>query len=214
MEPGYDPLRAQYRMLTTAALIEIEREGGLTPAAEAALREELAQRDDRPIHVPTTAPAPPATEPPAPARTADGKLAPRGARLLARMIDFVIPYVIFYGPLWLLSPFVSESEEMTGLDALWMVVIVALLIASVGYTLLADALPGGQSLGKRLVAIRVVDEKSGAACTRWQSFIRNLVLGAANIVDVLFIFGQRRQRLGDLAARTIVVNKPSPFWAD
>lgn len=214
MEPGYDPLRAQYDMLTTDALLELEREGGLTPAALAALRDELARRDDRPNGAPGAPPVASAPAWPVQGMSPHGPLAPLGARLLARMIDFVIPYGLFYGPLWLLSPLLPESEETSVAVAFWTAVFVVLVVAAVGYALFADALPGGQSLGKRLLAIRVVDEKSGAACSYWQSFVRNLVLGMLNFIDWLFIFGLRRQRLGDLAARTIVVNKPSAFYAD
>ena len=73
------------------------------------------------------------------------------------------------------------------------------------YTLLSDGLEGGQSFGKRLVGIRVVSIETGAPCTFGQSFLRNLLLTILGPIDWIFIFGERRQRLGDKAAGTIVI---------
>ena len=86
--------------------------------------------------------------------------------------------------------------------------VVLILVAAlfgVLYTLLADGLEGGQSIGKRLVGIRVVSMATGAPCTFGQSFLRNLLLMILGPIDWVFIFGERHQRLGDKAAGTIVV---------
>jgi uncharacterized RDD family membrane protein YckC len=71
------------------------------------------------------------------------------------------------------------------------------------------------SLGDRFMAqiadglvgldIRVVDAESRRPCSFGQSFIRNVCLSALGPIDWLFIFGERRQRLGDRAAGTNVV---------
>ena len=73
------------------------------------------------------------------------------------------------------------------------------------YTLLADGLEGGQSIGKRVLGLRVVSMATGAPCTFGQSFLRNLLLMILGPIDWIFIFGERHQRLGDKAAGTIVV---------
>jgi uncharacterized RDD family membrane protein YckC len=83
-------------------------------------------------------------------------------------------------------------------------IVVGILFA-VLYHLLADGLEGGQSIGKRLVGIRVVSVRTGEPCTFGQSFLRNLVLTLLGPIDWIFILGERRQRLGDKAAGTIVV---------
>jgi uncharacterized RDD family membrane protein YckC len=85
------------------------------------------------------------------------------------------------------------------------VLIVLACIFAFLYTLLADGLEGGQSYGKRLVGIRVVSATTGAPCTFGQSFLRNLLLAILGPIDWIFIFGERRQRLGDKAAGTIVI---------
>ena len=85
------------------------------------------------------------------------------------------------------------------------VLIVLTCIFAFLYTLLADGLEGGQSFGKRMVGIRVVSMHSGKPCSFGQSFVRNLLLMILGPIDWIFIFGDRRQRLGDKAAGTIVV---------
>ena len=85
------------------------------------------------------------------------------------------------------------------------VLIVLACIFAFLYTLLADGLEGGQSFGKRMVGIRVVSMQTGAPCSFGQSFIRNLLLMILGPIDWIFIFGDRRQRLGDKAAGTIVI---------
>jgi len=70
--------------------------------------------------------------------------------------------------------------------------------------LLADALPDGQSPGKRLFGLAVVVSSDGRPCTPARSVFRNLfvVLG---LLDWAFMLGRTRRRLGDHAAGTRVV---------
>ena len=91
------------------------------------------------------------------------------------------------------------------LHGVGIVLIVLTCIFAFLYTLLADGLKGGQSFGKRMVGIRVVSMETGAPCSFGQSFVRNLLLMILGPIDWIFIFGDRRQRLGDKAAGTIVV---------
>jgi uncharacterized RDD family membrane protein YckC len=72
------------------------------------------------------------------------------------------------------------------------------------YLFLADGLENGQSIGKKVMKISVVDTRTGVPCTFGQSFIRNVVL-MLGIIDWIFIFGEKRQRLGDKAANTMVI---------
>ncbi|WP_459742710.1 RDD family protein [Pseudomonas sp. 3A(2025)] len=79
----------------------------------------------------------------------------------------------------------------------------AAVFLAAAYFLLADALPGGQSLGKRLLSIAVVDRKTFKACTPGQSFTRNS--GTLIVLDWIWIFMEARMRLGDMFAKTIVI---------
>ena len=73
------------------------------------------------------------------------------------------------------------------------------------YLLFQDGLRNGQSYGKRIAKTKVIDSRSGSPCTFGQSFIRNLLLSILGLIDWIFIFGEKRQRLGDKAAKTFVV---------
>ena len=85
-----------------------------------------------------------------------------------------------------------------------------LIVFSFGYFIVTEAATGA-TLGKRMVGIRVVGE-DGEAVTFGAAVVRNLV----RVVAALFfyfvgfisaILSQRGQRLGDRAARTIVVRR-------
>ena len=87
--------------------------------------------------------------------------------------------------------------------------MVAAVVFAFLYILLSDGFAGGQSYGKRIVNTEVVDATSGEPCTFGKSFLRNLLLMLLGLIDWVFIFGEKRQRLGDKAANTIVI-KSSP----
>lgn len=129
------------------------------------------------------------------------RLANRGYRLIANLIDWVVTYAIFLGPY-----FVFDSALQTPTPD---VMIILSFIGAPLYYLLNDGLPNGQSLGKKLFRIQVVDEKTGQPCRVGKSFLRNLpmVIPLVNIFDVMCIFGEKRQRLGDNWAGTIVVER-------
>jgi uncharacterized RDD family membrane protein YckC len=54
----------------------------------------------------------------------------------------------------------------------------------------------------------VVNASNGSPCSYCQSFLRN-IFQVFGFFDWLFVFGKKRQRLGDIAAGTIVVRKIS-----
>jgi len=76
------------------------------------------------------------------------------------------------------------------------------------YFLIKDALPNGQSFGKKSMKLKVVSSKTGKNCTVVQSIIRNIVnfIPFVNIGDALFAGRYKRQRIGDILARTIVID--------
>jgi uncharacterized RDD family membrane protein YckC len=120
--------------------------------------------------------------------------ASRSSRLLGQLLDGLVAF----SPMLLVVVLdvVGLSSGFLGMAA---------LLFSVAYYFLADGLPGGQSLGKRMLGMTVVHGETGAPCTVWQSFVRNLLLALLGPLDWVFIFGNQHQRLGDKAARTVVV---------
>ncbi|MDG6402350.1 RDD family protein [Pseudomonas quasicaspiana] len=75
------------------------------------------------------------------------------------------------------------------------------------YLLFADAIWNGQSLGKKVMKIVVMDEQNLVPCSYLQSFVRNLMKLFLLFIDWVFIFFDSQKRIGDMAASTIVVNQ-------
>jgi uncharacterized RDD family membrane protein YckC len=81
-----------------------------------------------------------------------------------------------------------------------------LLFSAFGYYLFCDALPNGQSLGKRVCRTAVVGYPYPTNCTLFQSFLRNVPKMVFSVLDGLFVLFGLRRRLGDMLAKTIVIN--------
>lgn len=128
------------------------------------------------------------------------ELATPTQRLIGQFLDALIAFVPF-----LIVVFVTARYGETAVVAARLLPVLWALF----YYFLADGLNEGQSFGKQWVGIRVVSAETGAPCTFGQSFIRNVILSALGPIDWLFIFGHRRQRLGDRAAGTIVIVDPA-----
>jgi uncharacterized RDD family membrane protein YckC len=82
-----------------------------------------------------------------------------------------------------------------------------------GYAMTLEWFLRGQTFGKRLLRLRVVDER-GLKLTFSQVALRNL-MRIADALPLLYLVGgvtcflnSRRQRLGDLAANTVVIHEP------
>jgi len=91
--------------------------------------------------------------------------------------------------------------------------IIAFFLIKTGYPIVLEWFWRGQTLGKRLLRLRVVDEE-GLRLRFSQVVIRNL-LRAIDMLPVFYLVGgiasvinSRSQRLGDYAANTIVVHVP------
>jgi len=141
-------------------------------------------------------------------------LAGVGRRGLAFLVDFSIrygiPLLVLLALTTLAGPFIYEL--WTGGTFKIVLTIAAFFSAQFLYHLLFEALWAGQTPGKRLLGIRVVEER-GRQVTLVSSAVRNLL----RIVDALPLFyglgvfnlfiSRRHQRLGDVAAGTLVVRE-------
>jgi len=121
------------------------------------------------------------------------RMASQGARLLAFAIDFIAAALAFGLLKELLMPIAEGYAELCA-QVIWC-----------GYMLLRDAIPGG-SIGKRLLNMRVVRIPGERGMTLGASFFRNLT-HFFFMIDALFILGERRMRLGDMVAGTIVLRR-------
>ena len=119
------------------------------------------------------------------------------------------------GPLWerwfgqfldrVISCFIIlVGVALSGYTGLAEIGVVIAIILSLFYYLFQDGLSNGQSYGKRTAKTKVIDSRDGSPCTFGQSLVRNL-FGLLGLIDWVFIFGEKRQRLGDKAARTLVI---------
>jgi uncharacterized RDD family membrane protein YckC len=122
----------------------------------------------------------------------DKPLAGIGQRFTAQFIDGLIAVAI------------GAAFYFTAKSLSWPLELFALGYAM--YLMFCDALPGGQSLGKKVVSISVVHNVNNTPCTYLQSFARNITM-ALGIFDIVFILGKSKRRLGDYLARTKVVRQ-------
>ena len=93
------------------------------------------------------------------------------------------------------------------------VILTAQLIIEIAYFIAAEQVSGGRSVGKWLVGLRVVSCGDAALSAR-ASVVRNLLrlvdeLPASYLLGfVVMLASKHRQRLGDLAAGTVVRQEP------
>ena len=122
-------------------------------------------------------------------------LAHPGKRYQGQFIDGLITLVLFALCMYLIKALSLQSVVTD---------IIVLLVPAL-YFVLSDALPGGQSLGKRLLGMYVVSKSTGKPCTVIQSVARNVLTPILGVIDAIMILGSSRQRLGDLMANTVVL---------
>ena len=129
-------------------------------------------------------------------------------RFLARAIDLaaIITLVTILNMVFAILGILSRDLAMAAN-------IIGFFIISIGYGILTEWYWQGQTLGKRLLRLRVMDEQ-GLRLQLSQIIIRNLLrfidsLPALYLVGgVACLLNKRAQRLGDFAANTIVVWSP------
>jgi len=95
-----------------------------------------------------------------------------------------------------------------------MIVLLVILLATHAYYVYFESSASGQTPGKKALGLRVVD-LNGQPITRTQALYREMIRW---YVDGLFIFPAviaifstpRRQRVGDILAKTMVIEVPRP----
>jgi uncharacterized RDD family membrane protein YckC len=141
----------------------------------------------------------------------DVSLAGLGSRMIAILIDWVIRGGLILA-LMFLTVFLPRINGDPGAGGAAIFFVVSFLIFF-GYDILFETLASGRTPGKRAVGIRVV-RASGGPVGFVASSIRNLLrlidmLPAGYAAGVIAILVSRRnQRLGDMAAGTLVIRDP------
>lgn len=137
------------------------------------------------------------------------------AGIASRMLAYAIDAAVVFGGsllLFLVAVLVGAATHSGAVaDYAIAVAAVAFLAGQLGvYFVLCEVLGGGTSVGKRALGLRVVDTRGGAIGLR-QSLVRNVLrlvdaLPSAYAVGlVAVVTTKHNQRLGDLAAGTLVV---------
>lgn len=144
--------------------------------------------------------------------TLEATLAGVGSRFAAGVIDQLLRWSLVLAMVILLALFegsVSEGGFSGGAVA---VLVVAIFLVQFGYDVLFETLAAGRTPGKRWTGLRVV-KMSGAPVGFLASALRNVLriidaLPGFYLVGILSVlFTRNNQRLGDLAAGTIVVRE-------
>jgi uncharacterized RDD family membrane protein YckC len=151
-------------------------------------------------------------------------LAGIGSRFIALLVDYLIWGAAFL-VLGLLSLFILPNiKAFSNLSAQWATAlfIFVFFLFNWGYFTLFEAFWNGRTPGKRVAHIRVI-QRSGRAIGLFESMARNLVRYIDQIpffylVGFIAMFVTRQhQRLGDLAAGTLVVRdsaQEEPLWGN
>ncbi|MBI4533024.1 MAG: RDD family protein [Candidatus Melainabacteria bacterium] len=150
------------------------------------------------------------------------ELAGLGNRILACFVDTVLTYVLVLfiviaclAASWAMDEFLPLAKEVKTVVTYYLVGAGILLIVAVqfGYYILFEGLWHGQTPGKRLAHIRVIE--SNGQPVSWPSIIiRNLLrvadMGLALVGLVIMLADRHERRIGDLAAGTLVIRERLP----
>jgi len=150
-------------------------------------------------------------------------LAGIGSRFIALLLDYLIWFAGFVLISIVFALFLPGIFAYSKITAQWVIAAQVFLffLLNWGYFTLFEAFWNGQTPGKRIARIRVI-QSSGRAIGLFESMARNLVRYVDQIpffyvVGIVAVFATRRhQRLGDLAAGTLVVRsrpQEAPLWS-
>jgi uncharacterized RDD family membrane protein YckC len=141
-------------------------------------------------------------------------LAGIGSRFIALLVDFVIWAIGIGIAMSIFAYFLPSLTAFNRMSAQWATALYLFLIFlfNWGYFTLFEAFNNGRTPGKRIARIRVI-QRSGRAIGLFESMARNFIRYidmcpwvVPYAVGVIAIFVSRdHQRLGDLAAGTLVV---------
>ena len=144
-------------------------------------------------------------------------LAGVGSRFTSALVDYLIQLLILVALAFMLSLGAGVTPDSGGfLTATWVVLAFVLFI---GYDIAFEVLASGRTPGKRMNGLRVVLENGGPV-TFPASAVRNILrlidlLPGTYLVGITAILvSARNQRVGDIAAGTLVVRERKALPAE
>ena len=149
-------------------------------------------------------------------------LAGIGSRFIALLVDTLIWFAGLFLLIFLFAFFIPAISAFNKFSYQWTVAIVVFLLFlfNWGYFTLFEAFWNGRTPGKKIAKIRVI-QQSGRPIGLFESMARNFVryvdqIPSFYVVGVITMFvTKQHQRLGDLAAGTLVVQdreQEAPLW--
>ena len=129
------------------------------------------------------------------------------SRAMAALLDYIVVSVILD-----LVSYLLIFGNLISVDITQGLMMLAQFVLTMGYCAFCELLFQGQTVGKRTVGLRVMDER-GLSLRPSQVIVRNLVRivdqlpGFYAVGGVSCLLSKRCQRLGDLAAGTVVVRR-------
>jgi uncharacterized RDD family membrane protein YckC len=138
------------------------------------------------------------------------------ARVGALLLDYFLVFAYFFAITYMLF---EKLDIMSGSTETWQVTIMVLCwLPAFGYHFLFESLLGGKTPGKMIVKIKVTNMDGspagiGAYFMRW--ILMPIDLFPSGIIGALFIiFSNYHQRIGDMAAGTVVVKTGASLLLD
>ena len=134
-----------------------------------------------------------------------------GDRIIGAIIDYIV--VIAYAII-MVAIFLNRSGNTSAY------VFILLFLPVVFYDLISELLLNGQSLGKRVMGIKVISASGDQPALsqyliRWVFRLVDFTLSSSMVAVVMVAATERKQRLGDLIAGTVLVKtKPRTHLSD
>jgi len=136
-------------------------------------------------------------------------------RILAGGLDLIIIGILT----WLFEYVASQLFDAWGVDFMGRVFLMLMpLVILIGYHTLSEYFANGQSVGKKVLGIRVVradGQKTGMreALLRSILLILDMVMSSGVLGILMIAISKRRQRFGDMAANNVLIKSapPKPF---
>ena len=143
-------------------------------------------------------------------------LAGIGSRFIAQVIDWAIKFALMFALIIALFGVAGLTGDATAdSDATFIgvaILVVIIFLINFGYDVLFEALASGRTPGKRMTGLRVV-KVGGSPVGFMSSAVRNLLRmvdilpGGYGVGLIAIIVTRLNQRLGDIAAGTVVVRE-------
>lgn len=149
-------------------------------------------------------------------------LAGIGSRFIAGLLDnllIALMYLVLFLLLLTVGINVVDDVGTSSMAEIWMLAIIILIAFSIywGYFVLFEMWTNGQSPGKKYMKIRVVQEEGGGISFT-SIAVRNLLrvvdaIGLYAVAGITMFVTKKVQRLGDLAAGTVVISEEVPDYS-